>query len=193
MVEPVTLRIGFVDGVSPDRWARAWRDRSRVPLELVSVSPEEQQTALAELDMCLVRLPVEAADLHVVALYQETPVVMLAQDHYLTLADRVGLADLAEEQLVLGHPYTWSPRVDQLTWPQMTVKDAIEVVASGQGIVLLPKSIGRLHHRRDVVIREVVDLEPTTVALAWRRNRDDETTQTFVGVVRGRSANSSRG
>ncbi|CAN5249604.1 MAG: LysR family substrate-binding domain-containing protein [Nocardioides sp.] len=188
----MVFRVGFVTGATPDKWARAWRDRSRVPLELVPVSPEDQQTALAELDMCLVRLPVEAADLHVIALYQETPVVVLAQDHYLTLAERVSLADLAEEQLVLGHPYTWTPQVDQLTWPQMTVKDAIEVVASGQGIVLLPKSIGRLHHRKDVVSREVDDLAPTTVALAWRQDRDDDLTQAFVAVVRGRSANSSR-
>jgi hypothetical protein len=39
----------------------------------------------------------------------------------------------------------------------------------------------------------VTDLPPTTVALVWRRERDDDTTQAFVGVVKGRTANTSRG
>jgi len=66
-------------------------------------------------------------------------------------------------------------------------------VAAGTGIVLVPLSVARLHHRKDVVHRPVTDLEPTTVALAWLRERDAEDTQAFVGVVRGRTANSSRG
>ena len=37
------------------------------------------------------------------------------------------------------------------------------------------------------------DLAPTTISLVWRRDRDDEVTQVFVGVVRGRTARSSRG
>jgi hypothetical protein len=53
-------------------------------------------------------------------------------------------------------------------------------------------SIARLLDRLDVVHREVTDLEPTTIALVWLRERDDETTQAFVGVVKGRTANSSR-
>jgi hypothetical protein len=53
-------------------------------------------------------------------------------------------------------------------------------------------SIARLHQRKDVVSRVVTDLEPTTIALVWRVERDDEVTQAFVGVTKGRTANSSR-
>jgi hypothetical protein len=42
------------------------------------------------------------------------------------------------------------------------------------------------------VPRPVTDLVPTTIALAWRIDRDDDTTQAVVGVVRGRRATSSR-
>ena len=75
----------------------------------------------------------------------------------------------------------------------MTESDAIETVAAGTGIVLVPMSVARLFHRKDVVHRQVTDLPSSTVALVWRRDRDDEVTQAFVGVVKGRTAHTSRG
>jgi hypothetical protein len=54
-------------------------------------------------------------------------------------------------------------------------------------------SVARLFHRKDVVNRQVTDLPSSTVALVWRRDRDDEVTQAFVGVVKGRTAHTSRG
>ena len=74
----------------------------------------------------------------------------------------------------------------------MTEQEAVETVAAGTGIVILPMSVARLHQRKDVVTRVVSDLEPTRIALVWRVDRDDEVTQTFVGVTKGRTANSSR-
>ena len=74
----------------------------------------------------------------------------------------------------------------------MTEQEAVETVAAGTGIVILPMSVARLHQRKDVVTRVVSDLEPTTIALVWLVDRDDEVTQTFVGVTKGRTANSSR-
>ena len=65
-------------------------------------------------------------------------------------------------------------------------------MAAGTGVVLVPMSVARLHRRKDVVHRVVTDLDPSTIALVWLRERDDETTQAFVGVVRGRTGNSSR-
>jgi hypothetical protein len=53
-------------------------------------------------------------------------------------------------------------------------------------------SVARLFQRKDVVTRPVTDLEPSTIALVWRQDRDDEVTQAFVGVVRGRRVTSSR-
>jgi hypothetical protein len=73
------------------------------------------------------------------------------------------------------------------------VREAVETVAAGVGIVVLPMSVARLHNRKDVVHRPVSDAEKTRIALAWRRDLDDERVQTFIGVVRGRKATSSRG
>ena len=58
----LTLQVGFVPGVTPDKWARSWRERrGRTRLHLV---PQEESEAVAgirtgALDMALVRLPVE--------------------------------------------------------------------------------------------------------------------------------------
>jgi len=192
MVEP--FRVGFVTGATPDKWARAWRGRRREPLELVPVLEAEQELGVREgdFDMALVRLPVDRSGLHCIPLYAEVPVVVASSEHFIAAADEVTLADLADEQLVRPHISGWHPDAEQLDWPPMSEKDAIETVAAGTGVVIVPMSIARLHQRKDVVPRPVSDLDPTQIGLIWLLDRDAEDTQAFVGVVRGRSVNSSR-
>lgn len=202
------LRVGFVTGSTPDKWAATWRARrARDELVLVPMTEPEQEEGLrsGELDLALVRLPVDRAGLHVVPLYEERAVVVASTDHVVSAVEEVELEDLADEQLVAPHRSGWTPRAAQLAWPPMTTAEAVEVAASGAGVALMPMSVARLHHRRDVVHREVTDLEPTTVALAWRTDREDpgvgpdgeelepdDRIQVFVGIVRGRSPRSSR-
>ena len=192
----LTLRVGFVPGVTPDKWARSWRERrGRTRLRLV---PQEESEAEAgvrsgDLDMALVRLPVEREGLHLVRLYDEVAVVVVARDHPVAAYDEIDLADLTDEQFIGGPPPDLTPGVEQLDFPPMTAQEAVEAVAAGTGVVVLPMSVARLHHRRDVVHRPVRGLPPTTIALVWRVERDDENTQAFVGVVRGRTPRSSRG
>ncbi|WP_323792244.1 LysR family transcriptional regulator substrate-binding protein [Nocardioides sp.] len=195
MASPAPFRLAFVTGATPDKWARTWRERRRDPLELLPVAEDEQEVALrsGEADMALVRLPIDKTGLHCIPLYDEIAVVVAGKDHFVAAADdSVELADLDDEQLVVPHVSGWTPRAEQLAWPAMSVADAVETVAAGTGVVLLPRSVARLHSRKDVVEREVRDLPTTKVGLAWLIERDDERTQAFVGVVRGRSANSSR-
>jgi DNA-binding transcriptional LysR family regulator len=189
------LRIGFVTGATPDKWARHWRERRREPLELVPVTEAGQLDGIRDgsLDMALVRLPVDQDGLHCVRLYEELQVAVASREHVLAAADEeVTTADLVDEQLVRPHASGWRPEAEQLEWPEMTEQEAIETVAAGTGVVVLPMSVARLHQRKDVVSRVVSDLEPTTIALVWRTERDDEVTQAFVGVTKGRTARSSR-
>jgi DNA-binding transcriptional LysR family regulator len=190
------FRVGFVTGATPDKWARTWRDRfARDPLELVPLAEEEQEERIREgtLDMALVRLPVDRDGLHCIPLYEELPVAVVGAEHLLTLADEVTTSDLADEQLVLPHSSGWTPTAEQLTWPPMTVKDAVEVVASGTGVLIVPMSVARLHHRKDITYRVVSDLPATTIGLAWLVDNEDPWVQRFIGIVRGRSERSSRG
>ena len=188
------FRVGFVTGATPDKWARTWRERRRDPLDLVPVDQPEQEAGLRDgsLDMCLVRLPIDRDGLHCIPLYDEVPVVVVPKDHVVTVVDEVSLSDLADEQLVLPHESGWTPGVPQLDFPPMSVPDAVEVVASGSGVLIVPMSVARLHHRKDVTHRPVTDLPTTKVGLAWRVDNEDERVQSFIGIVRGRTERSSR-
>lgn len=177
----MTLRLRYVAGVSPARWLRAWAERRPdLPLEAVRV---EQPDQLAELldgaaDVAFVRLPVDVEGLHRIPLWEEVAVAVLPKDHPLADAEALTLADLEGESA--------APEQDD---PAMTV----ELVAAGTGYAILPHSLARLHHRRDVAAVPVTDAPPTRIALVWRIERDDADIQEFVAVVRGRTVRSSRG
>lgn len=194
------FRVAFVAGVSPDKWVRRWRERlPHDPLELELVDDDRQVAVLEEgaADMAFVRLPVDRERLHVIPLYVEIPVAVLPVEHQLTLLDELTLEDLSGEQLVQDAATVpgWhqDPGVTRLEFPPMTVRDAVEVVAGGSGVVVVPMSLARLHHRKDVTSRPVTDGPQSEVGLAWLRTSEDPRIETFVGIVRGRTANSSRG
>jgi LysR substrate binding domain len=173
--------VAFVPGVTPDKWARAWAERVGSPLDLLPVAEEAQTAVLYDgrADMSLVRLPVDNTSLHAIPLYREVPVVVAPKGHFVEAADEVTLEDLAGEH------------VHQV--PPLTVEEAITTVAAGVGVVVVPMSLARLHNRKDVVHRPVIDAPESPVGLVWRNDRDDDRFEAFIGVVRGRTPNSTRG
>src|SRR3954465_3945408 len=176
------LRVGFVAGVTPDKWARAWGERMpRGSLDLVPLADPDPVRLLhaGALDMCLLRLPVDREGLHVLPLYDEQPVVVVSREHPVAAYDRIDVADLSEEHLIEDG--------------DLPLRQAMDGVAADAGIVIVPMSLARLHHRKDVVSVPVTGVPTSTVGLAWLRETDDDRVQTFIGVVRGRTANSSRG
>jgi len=175
----MTFTVGFVTGATPDKWARVWRERSKERLELVPVTEDTQLDGLRDgtHSMALVRLPVDREGLHLIPLYEELPVAVMSIDNALTLLEEVTRADLADE------PQDWG---------DLAMADVVATVAAGTGVVVVPMSVARLHHRKDVTYRRVADLPPTTVGLAWRVDDEDERVQRFIGIVRGRSERSSR-
>ena len=201
---PGPFRVGFVAGVMPDKWARAWASRMpRSPLELVPLADQDGVSLLhaGSLHMCLVRLPVDREGLHLIPLYDEQPVVVVARDHPVAAYDEIDVAELSEEHLLQDPDDVpaWRDVATEVSdgsrfpVPAMPLRQAIESVAADAGIVVVPMSLARLHHRRDVVGVPVTGVPTSTVGLAWLRDADDERIETFVGVVRGRTANSSRG
>ena len=190
--------LGFVEGATPDKWARIWRERQRRPLDVMPLTDLHPEPALraGDLTMALLRLPVDRDGLHCIPLYEEVAMVVAGREHFVAAAEEVTLADLEDEQLVRpldpGHGTDWTPSAEQLSWPAMSAADAVETVAAGTGVVVLPQSIARLHYRKDVVARPILDLAPTRIGLVWRIDEPDPDTEVFIGIVRGRSVNSSR-
>lgn len=202
MTEPATpspFRLAYVPGVTPSKWVRIWGERlPDVRLELITVTAAQAPALLRDggVDAALVRLPIDRDGLSVIALYEETPVVVVPKDHVITAADEVAVADLADEVVLHPHDDTleWEtrPGTAALHRPD-TTGDAVELVAAGVGVLVVPQSLARQHHRKDLTYRTVTDAPGSPVALAWPAGATTELVEEFVGIVRGRSVNSSRG
>ncbi|WP_433517116.1 LysR family substrate-binding domain-containing protein [Nonomuraea sp. CA-143628] len=147
-------------------------------------------------DAGFVRLPIDRDGLSVIPLYVETTVVVVPKDHAVTAADEVSLADLTDDEVLhpLDDTIEWTARPGQPAFTRPpTTANAVELVAAGTGLLLVPQSLARLHHRRDVTYRPVTDAPQSQVALAWPKDATTDLVEDFIGIVRGRTANSSRG
>src|SRR6476659_446219 len=145
MTEP--FRVEFVPGVTPDKWLRVWAQRlPESPFEAVPVEDADALDHLREgtSSMVLLRLPVDREGLHVIPLYEEVPVVVVAKEHVVSAVEEVDVAELADEVLMQDPASVpeWSAVAtpDALerssAMPPMTTKQAVSVVASGSGIVV---------------------------------------------------------
>ncbi|WP_022908820.1 LysR substrate-binding domain-containing protein [Aestuariimicrobium kwangyangense] len=171
------LRVGFVPGVTLTKWRRIWAERFRSSLEVVELAQDDQRRALVEgrVDLAFVRLPIDRSGLHLITLYDEVPVVWMSGDHLLAALDEVSSDDLVDER-VITHADPGS--IELATW--------------SAAVLRVPMSIARSGSRKDLVHRVVTDAEPTTIGLAWLVTNDHPLVEEFIGVVRGRSATSSR-
>lgn len=191
--------LGVIPGATPGRWIDAWNERMpRHPLDLRAVAVATQRDELFDggLDAALVRLPIDRDGLHVIVLYDETPVVVAPADSHLTAVDELELADLRGEIVIVPGDDVLGIDVPGSVAPSFaapeTTTDAIATVAAGVGVIIVPMSLARLHGRRDVASRPLRDGRVSTVALAWVADRTTPAIETFVGIVRGRTTNSSR-
>lgn len=200
MVDALSLTIAYVEGVTPGKWLGRWESRMPdVGLTSFQTDAAGQLSALqgGDADMSFVRLPIDDAGLHVIPLYTEAAVVVMDRDRELSILDDVSQADLNDETLL---------HADEHGFRQL-----IELVATGVGVAVVPMSIARLYARKDVVSRPVPDAPVTQIALVWPMEVEDprgadpaddgsadgslgraELIQEFIGIVRGRTANSSR-
>jgi DNA-binding transcriptional LysR family regulator len=194
-----SFKLAYVPGATPAKWVRTWGERvPEVPLVLVPVAAADAAGLLRsrDADAALLRSPIDRDGLHAIPLYTETTVVVVAKDHLVAAADEVTAADLADD--VVLHPLD-----DTLEWSRLpgraavsrpeTTADAIELVAAGVGVLVVPQSLARLHHRRDLTYRPVTDAPQSSVALSWLEEETTDLMEQFIGIVRGRTVNSTRG
>ena len=195
-----SFRLAYVPGVTPTKWVRIWNERlPDVPLTLVAVSPAEAPDALrgGAADAGFVRLPIDRTDLSAIPLYTETTVVVVPKDHLVAAVEEVSAADLADE--IVLHPLD-----DTLDWEgalpgrpaierPATTEDAIELVAAGVGVLVVPQSLARLYHRKDLTYRTVLEAPESRIALSWPEEETTDLVEEFIGIVRGRTVNSTRG
>lgn len=175
--EPFVL--AFVSGVTPSKWVGVWKERMRdVPIELRALSQADAERAVSDgtVHVALLRLPFSAPETSVIPLYVEKPVVVAPKGHAIEAVESVLLSELSGDVLIEGQDAA-----------------AVELVAANVGVAIMPQSVARALSRKDVIARFVNDAPDTQIALAWRTERTGPLIEEFVGIVRGRTANSSRG
>lgn len=196
---PTTFRLGYVPGVTPAKWVNLWKQRREdTPIELIQLPALDGADSIRMnlTDMSLVRLPIDREGLHAIELYKETSVVVFPKDHHFAAADALSVKDLADEvvQQPLDCPLVWEqfpglPAIERLE----DTKTAMEVVAAGVGVIVVPQSLARLHHRKDLTYIPLDDGPLSPVALVWKAvDENPENVEDFIGIVRGRAASSSR-
>ncbi|WP_432245351.1 LysR substrate-binding domain-containing protein [Arthrobacter sp. G.S.26] len=179
---PRELRIAYVPGVTPGKWIRRWEERMPgVPLQafMTDGGPGGQAVRDGSADLAFVRLPVDREGFNVISLYEELPVVVAPKGHEISVFDEVALADLDAETFLdvaaLGG-----------------AEAALQVVASGAGLVILPMSVARHFNVKDTVARRLTGAPESGIALVWPIDGTDPVIEEFIGIVRGRTAQSSR-
>lgn len=162
----------------------------------MSAADAADEVRAGSVDVALLRLPADTSSLAVIPLYEETTVVVVPTDHLLSAADEIAPDDLDGQPILL-------PLDDVVAWadapgvmidhrPEST-SAAIELVAAGLGALIVPQSLARLHHRRDLTYRPIVGAPMCPVALAFPEGPQSELLEDFIEVVRGRKPGSSRG
>ncbi len=183
---PEPLRVAFVPGVTPGKWERVWRDRrTRGRLDLLPMIQDAALAALTEgtAHMALLRDVSADETWHAIPLYREAPVVLAPKGSLVAGLDSVSLVELGElDDLVMLE-------VDLLAG---SGADTVELVAANVGVAVMPQSVARAHSRKDVVARPLTDGVESSISLVWPTAGAHPLVEEFIGIVRGRTANSSR-
>ncbi len=194
-----SLTLGYVPGGTPAKWARIWAERHPdVPLTLSVVAAVDAAAHVRDriVDVAVLRLPADTSGLAVIALYEEVTVAVVPTDHILGAVDEITAADLDGEPMLL-------PLDDVVAWAAApgtpvghrpeTTGAAMELVAAGIGVLVVPQSLARLYHRKDLTYRPITDAPTCAVALAVPEGPQPALVEEFIGIVRGRRPGSSRG
>ncbi|MGO3147231.1 MAG: LysR substrate-binding domain-containing protein [Leucobacter sp.] len=209
------IRLGFTRGVSPTKWANRWK--RAVPERALELVPFEYPYGIpvsgdaAECDIHIVRqapgtepTTIDTHDVrthHAMLLYEESVALVLPKDHELAEQTEIQMSDLPLIKILdyQGYAPQWSSTEtwDDPSWKPKSLRAALATVATGAGGIIAPLPLARhLSNKQDhVLLRIVADeasLPGSTVWAVWRADHDSPDMQQLAGVMRGRTARSSR-
>ena len=212
------IRLGFTRGVSPSKWAERWhRAVPERALELVPIPRQYGRSASDDArscDMVIERVAPRARPVthgddgirthHSMLLYEETVALVVAKDHELAEQAEIHVDELALVKLLdyPNHAAGWpeaEPWADA-AWMPKNLAAALKLVATGLGAILAPLPLAKhVSHRREHAILRVVGdnkhgqpLPGTTIWATWPAEHDSADLQQLAGIMRGRTARSSR-
>jgi len=176
--------IAFVPPMPPELTTEVMRTAPEslsceVALQHADWSDQVAVVASRHADLALVRGPIEGfpahEDLAWEPVFSEPRVAAFAASHRLAGADRVTLADLADEAIVATAPNTefWTvdPRPDgrrPVLGPTVSsVDEMLELVAAGRAMVITARSQADYYSRPDIAYVPVEGIAPSEVLVVW--------------------------
>jgi DNA-binding transcriptional LysR family regulator len=148
-----------------------------------------------EVDVGLVRLPLQDDQLNILPIYVEKLLAVLPESSPIARFPEVDLATLAEYPVILfrneDHPELYASLAETLRSsgivPKLygdTPQLRLDMVAAGLGVSLTAERLAESVHRPGLVFRPIVNPFVTlTSAIVWRRSDHSKTVGAFVDVI----------
>jgi DNA-binding transcriptional LysR family regulator len=186
------LTVGFMPGITLSPVVRLLRERHPgLDVRMLRTGWDDQVEVLhdARADVGIVRLPIDPEGLEIRPLYTEPRLVVVASTHRLAGKSAVRVEDLAIDHLLQNPDAVpeWRDVAVEVRAgarrpvPEIhSVEEKLELVASGQGIVVIPASTANFYTRPGVEAIAVDDLGPNHVAAAWPIGRTTALVREFV-------------
>ncbi len=207
-----SLRVGVIPSIAPYLLPKILPElRERFPELELAVRETQTRNLIREvletqLDVAIVALPIEEAEIEELALFEDRFHVAIASGHSLAELNRVPHARLADEKLLLleeGHCLrdqalsfcsALGAKQQMDEFGATSLATIVQMVASGYGVTLLPEMALPVEVRdtRSVQVRPFENPCPSrTIGLVWRRTsprRADyaELAKTIIDVARPR-------
>ncbi|MFF7993316.1 LysR family transcriptional regulator [Kitasatospora xanthocidica] len=118
------------------------------------------------------RRPFDDSGLHTIPIGQDPKVACMPAAHPLARRDELTSADLAGERML-----------DVPRRRTSSLEEKFELIASGQGIALVPRSVARSYSRPDLVHRPVTDAPAIETCLAVLANRREKLLRDFLEIA----------
>jgi DNA-binding transcriptional LysR family regulator len=192
-----SFAVGFMPGLIVTAAVRALSAvHSDLTVDVIRTSWDDQVEVVHDgrVDVSYVRLPIDPVGLKVVSLFSEPRFAALPGDHRLAGKETISIADLANEHLLQNPDAVpeWQEIAAEMRSRNIrrpvpairTVEEKLEHVATGHGIVILPRSTAIFYRRPDVTCIPVEDISPNQVSLAWDASRRSTLIYEFADLAR---------
>ena len=169
------LAVGFAPGLSVAPAAAAFRaEHPEVEIELVRLNWYEQAEAVLDgrVDVGYLRRPFDDRGLGSRPVGEEGSVAFVQAADPLAARTTLLLADLAGERVL-----------DGLRRVTSTIEEKLELVAAGQGVAVLPESVGRYYRVDGVTRLPVTDAPPHQLCLATLTTRRPPHVAAFLHIA----------
>jgi DNA-binding transcriptional LysR family regulator len=169
------LVVAFAPGLHVSDAIRSFTaGHPEVEIDLLTLHWWEQDVPLRDgrADVGYLRRPFNDSGLRTILIGDEPKVACLPTTHSLARRRALTSANLDGEQIL-----------DAQTRRTSSIEEKFELIASGHGIALVPRSVARSYSRADLVYLPVTDAIPVATCLVVAEDRRDERLLDFLEIA----------